>query len=105
MAACCIGNDANGNFRGVAENIAMSHPTTGDNGMGNNNTTGAWLAAAEQIRLFNQGGGPAWNTLDTDIRIVVARPFIECAWPLTNRARSRLPTTLTSPDCGARAGT
>ena len=80
MKACCI-DDANGPH-GIADDTPMSHYTTGNNGMGAaNNDLATWLAAADQIRLFNNGGGPAWGTLDTDIRIVVARPFIECARP------------------------
>ena len=78
MEACCI-DDANG-AHGIAADTPMSHYTTGPNGMGAaNNDLATWLEKAEAIRDFNNGGGPAWNTLDTDIRIVVARPFIEYA--------------------------
>ena len=86
LDACCIGN-------GIADNTVMSHPTDGMGG----NTLAEWLVAAEAIRDFNEGGGTAYAAIDTSIRIVVARPFIECARPLMNLARPRLPTTLTSP--------
>jgi hypothetical protein len=70
LDACCIGN-------GIAGNTAMSHPTAA---MGANDLA-SWLANAEDIRTFNEGGAMPYANIDTSIRIVVARPFIECARP------------------------
>ncbi len=37
-----------------------------------------WASKAEAWAKYNEGG--AWaDTLDKDVRIIVARPFIECA--------------------------
>ena len=93
LDACCI-NTANNANRGIARNVSMSHPTTGPQGMDANGATAAqnggnhgatahlsaWLAKAEDIRSFNeqaQGNTITYANIDTDIRIVVARPFIE----------------------------
>ena len=76
LAACCIGN---------LNDVEMSHPTTkkGENGALVGSTMAdkklsSWKAKADEWTAFNAGTGTkAYNELDTDIRIVVARPFIE----------------------------
>jgi len=71
LKACCIGGQ--GNIDGGKE---MSHPTKA---MGDNKSLAKWAAAAENIRKFNEqtSDAPAYTAIDTDIRIVIARPFIE----------------------------
>jgi hypothetical protein len=92
LDACCI-NTPEDTTRGIAgANVKMSHPTTGLKGMDPNsdaarNYTGTsfpaqasletWRSKAENIRTFNNGGDINYGDLDTDIRIVIARPFIE----------------------------
>ena len=80
MQACCI--DAAGG--GVPGATTMSHPTTKRDNNGAllpnsmaDATLTSWLRKAEAIKGFNEGDGTLWTAIDTDIRIVVARPFIE----------------------------
>ena len=83
LAACCIdSNDAGNNFKdSTAANPAlvdgrknMSHPT------GSDKSLRAWYAKAKAIEKYNEQAGSTaipYSTVDPDIRIVVARPFIE----------------------------
>jgi hypothetical protein len=103
VEACCIaaGPGTAGKINGAA--VRMSHPTTGPQGMDNGGAQGrdyardggqlpnqlslaAWLTKAKVIQSFNEqriveGSGQAatatYGQIDTDIRIVIARPFIE----------------------------
>ena len=70
LAACCIGDNG-----GINDGTEMSHPTKK---MGTAKNLSAWKAKADQWTLFNAGDASVdYDQLDTDIRIVVARPFIE----------------------------
>ena len=94
LKACCIGG---GNISGTTK---MSHPTTGPNGMDPDGVAvkadpeaaagklAAWYAKAVKIQAFNEQRAvkdaagkdvtvPEYKDIDTDIRIVIARPFIE----------------------------
>ena len=80
LAACCIGD---------LDNVDMSHKT---NDMGDKKLA-TWLQKARNIQAYNEGKAVAenaalklpasvdadtnWEKIDKDIRIVVARPFIE----------------------------
>jgi len=71
VAACCIGTD-------IDDSKDMSHPTTKMmDGAGAAKSLARWKAKADDWTTYNKGGGTNYDTLDTDIRIVVARPFIE----------------------------
>ena len=78
LAACCIG--MNNGAGAVVTNMVdgtknMSHPTPG---MNNDKSLGAWYLKAKAIQEYNeQATKKAYSTVDPDIRIVVARPFIE----------------------------
>ena len=67
LAACCITD------LGDAE---MSHPT-GKMADANKKKLSEWKDAADLWTTYNKGGGTNYDSLDADIRIVVARPFIE----------------------------
>ena len=67
LAACCIDD------LGDAE---MSHPT-GKMADANKKKLSQWKEAAALWTEYNKGGGTNYDALDADIRIVVARPFIE----------------------------
>lgn len=82
LEACCIGMDANktkgedktGKVNGTKP---MSHPTPGMQG---DKSLGAWYVKAKAIEKYNEQAGTTaipYSTVDPDIRIVVARPFIE----------------------------
>ena len=103
LEATCLAAAAgvNGKINGGA--VRMSHPTTGPQGMDPNGDAGrayaqapgnalpaglslaGWLAKAKAIQSFNEQkvvtggttGVATYADVDTDIRIVVARPFIE----------------------------
>lgn len=70
LAACCIGN---------LNDVEMSHATK-KMAAGNTKLLSAWKAAADEWTTFNKGEAvpnKGYNDLDHDIRIVIARPFIE----------------------------
>ena len=73
LKACCIGG------ADVPTTVEMSHKTK----VMANKSLAQWQEKAEAILKYNEqekdtaGGTVAYDTLDTDIRIVVARPFIE----------------------------
>ena len=57
---------------------ARAQGTTMQDGANNTTTLDTWKKQAEAWSAYNKGG--QWsNTLNPDVRIVVARPFIECA--------------------------
>ena len=123
LKACCI-DDSNADGDAPADgkvdgNAKMSHPTEG---MGNTNDLKTWYSKAYDWVTYSKskkaaaggaaaaGGGAAaggaaagggWATLDKDIRIVLARPFIECA-VLPDRA-TRLRPWLTATRPAAQA--
>ena len=76
LAACCIGN---------LNDVEMSHATTKKDANGalvastmKDKKLSSWKEKADEWTTFNAGGGTkGYNELDTDIRIVIARPFIE----------------------------
>ena len=68
LAACCTGD------LGVDPN--MTHPT-GKMAEANKKKLSEWQAAAALWTTYNKGGDDNYDALDADIRIVVARPFIE----------------------------
>ena len=96
LAACCIeelaynvtivGNNDNMKTGNVAAVPAATLPAFGTVGYNADNTRN-WYYAAKQIEAYNNGvdfsgtDAPAtavnWSDLNTDIRIVLARPFIE----------------------------
>ena len=81
LKACCIGGD------GVSDDTKMASPTKGMKNQGNNDATGKpnpakddlseWKDRASAWIAFNNGDQVTWGDLDPDIRIVIARPFIE----------------------------
>ena len=78
LAACCIGDT------GVNANVKMAIPTKGmkndkDADGNTKDKLSHWKERAEAIRKYNEqeAGSVAYGLLDHDIRIVVARPFIE----------------------------
>ena len=81
LSACCIetageegGLDPNGTF--VPGNTPMANPT---DGMKDKNLLAEWYQRAKAWADATKDSGDIadWDTLDKDIRIVVARPFIE----------------------------
>ena len=93
----------------------MSHPTKA---MGNDKTLKAWYAKAKAWVDYTKGkkaaaggaaagaaagaassstGGSGWDALDKDVRIVIARPFIECAVLPDHATRLRPWLTATRP--------
>ena len=81
LSACCIetageegGLDPNGTF--VPGNTPMANPT---DGMKDKNSLAEWYQRAKAWADATKDSGDIadWDTLDKDIRIVVARPFIE----------------------------
>ena len=82
LDACCIANKAqNGGAAldvadGVDDTAEMANPT---DKMGNDATLGAWWDECQKWREVNEADGEVtnWDDLDKDVRIVVARPFIE----------------------------
>jgi len=83
LEACCIDN---------LTDVEMSHPTTKKDANGNlvantmpDKMLSSWNEKAKQWIAFNEGKTPKdaagneldYTKLDTDIRIVIARPFIE----------------------------
>ena len=94
LAACCIGMNDDGSAGADVTNKVngtknMSHPTTKKLANGNvtansmsDATLGAWYVKAKKIQDYNEqpatgSGKVAYTEIDPDIRIVVARPFIE----------------------------
>jgi hypothetical protein len=84
LKACCIGGQGN-----ISADTDMSHPT---GGMGGSKKLSAWMTEAIKIQAFNDQKPVPANTypgqnvevpvpqngaFDQDIRIVIARPFIE----------------------------
>lgn len=122
LKACCITGQGN-----ISGNTKMSHPTTGPNGMDTDGTAvaanpdaaegklEAWYLNALKIQAFNEQRAitvpgmqapvavPAYTAIDTDIRIVIARPFIEYA-PRPAQSHSFDNALTVLPWC-ARAGT
>jgi hypothetical protein len=77
LAACCIEGDANLDGTFVAGNTPMANPT---DGMKDKNSLGEWRERAQAWAKATGYDNPEfgeWDGLDKDIRIVVARPFIE----------------------------
>ena len=69
VAACCIGGQG-----GIDATTEMSHKTK----KMNSKQLSQWKDAADKWTTYNAGGSTLdYNTLDPDIRVVVARPFIE----------------------------
>ena len=66
VAACCIGT-------GVNTSPKMVSGTTNTKDM----DLKAWKDAADKWTAWNEGGKTNYKELDTEIRIVIARPFIE----------------------------
>ena len=66
-----------------ATGFPMTVPATGADvmvapvGVGSDMKLSEWKAAADDIATYNKGGNKDWKDLKKDIRIVVARPFIE----------------------------
>jgi len=110
LKACCIGGQGN-----ISADTDMSHPT---GGMGASKKLSAWMKEAIKIQAFNEQKTVPENTypgqteavappengaFDQDIRIVVARPFIEYA-PRPAQSHSFDNALTVLPWC-ARAGT
>ena len=79
LKACCIDSNDDGTAGSGGTNLIdgtknMSHPTTNMGGT----TLRKWYAKAKAIEKFNEQATQVdYSTVDPDIRIVVARPFIE----------------------------
>ena len=74
MKACCLAN--------IAEETVIAGPKGADEmrvypQTGRGNITKDWKSAATAIADYNDGDSDDWSTVNTNIRIVLARPFIE----------------------------
>ena len=77
LAACCIGV-AGAPTGGVGAGTKMSHGTAKTKAANVDMTLQLWHEKANAWATWNEGSGTnSYTDLDTDIRIVIARPFIE----------------------------
>ena len=76
LDACCIEGGENLQDEGISAETEMRYPTEKMDG----STLEKWYASCKKWRdEVNEKDGPIgdWDSLDKDVRIVVARPFIE----------------------------
>ena len=99
LDACCIDGKDNVQDDGVSTATEMTNPTD----KMDDATLEKWYEACDAWRKVNEADGPVddWDGLDKDVRIVVARPFIECV-PARSAPAARCSS---HPADASRAGT